>query len=394
MEFDALDLQYFNIQHGQQIPCYISGLSSASGISKGPICIGYSTGGNNTSPLIVRIVNFAGWSSSKTIKVALDNFNNPPSQLLFAVPINVRMRLRDLTSEKTYTSYFPEVYYSDSINVRTTSINTGSLSRSNSYLGASNYHYWTTGWPYSSGTNVWDKIVMKIDGGVTCCSAYSSLDSLTDNYITYTVLWANTKTNTTVYDMPARSSGTSTTFRINNVINPNPVNFATYEQGKKVTLIWYSVYKTYNIYTLSQPNYSSYNKVSDFQVDGSANYVSESKPNHYPSHQYYPLTYEFYHNIGANSYSGRNISYIIVYFTSGVRWVESAWMRYYSSVINRVGCVKVGVAANGQWYFNITGVQDSHFSASNHWYTRVRLYANNNNRVYYTSYVYNYNGQL
>ena len=47
-----------------------------------------------------------------------------------------------------------------------------------------------------------------------------------------------------------------------------------------------------------------------------------------------------------------------------------------------------------QWYIKITGVQDSHFSASNNWYLRVRLYANNNNRVYYTSYIYNYNGQL
>ena len=70
-------------------------------------------------------------------------------------------------------------------------------------------------------------------------------------------------------------------------------------------------------------------------------------------------------------------------------------MRYYSSVINRVGNVKVGLdTSNNDWYFNITGVQDSHFNSGQHWYTRVRLYPNNNNRVYYTSYVYNYNGQL
>ena len=78
-----------------------------------------------------------------------------------------------------------------------------------------------------------------------------------------------------------------------------------------------------------------------------------------------------------------------------MRWVESAWFRYYSSVINKVGSARVGFdTSNSQWYANITGVQDSHFSASNHWYMRVRLQANNNNRVYYTSYVYNYNGQL
>ena len=225
------------------------------------------------------------------MKLALDNFNNPPSQLLFAVPINIRMRLKELNSKYVYTSFFPQVYYSDSINIRTTVINTGSLTKSNSYLGNSNYHYWAVGWPYSSGSNVHDKIALKIEGGVTCCSPYSSLDHLTDQYHTYSVLWANTKANTTIYQMPSRSSGTSTTFRINNVVNPNPVDFATYEQGKKITLKWYSVYKTYNIYTLNQPNYSSYSKKSDFQVDNSANYVADTKPNHFNSHQNYPLTY-------------------------------------------------------------------------------------------------------
>ena len=70
-------------------------------------------------------------------------------------------------------------------------------------------------------------------------------------------------------------------------------------------------------------------------------------------------------------------------------------MRYYSSVINKVGNVKIGFdTSNNQWYYNVTGIQDSHFSASNHWYVRLRFYANNNNHIYYTSSVYNYNGQL
>ena len=290
LEFDSLDLQYFNIQSGDQIPCYLSGLSSASGITDGPVCFGYSSGINDNQPLIVRIVNFAGFSAGTNIKLALDNFNNPPTQNLFAVPINLRMRLKDLSNTKSYTSYFPHIYFSDSLNVRNTVSSTGSFSANSGYLGASTYLQWTVGWPYNSGTAIWDKLVLKIDGGVTCCRAFSSLDHLTDNYMTYTVLWANTKANTTVYDMPARNSGTSTTFRINNVINPQPVNHATYEQGKKVTISWYSVYKTYNIYTLTQPNYSAYSKNSDFQT-GTASYVSNTRPNHFYSHQYYPLTY-------------------------------------------------------------------------------------------------------
>ena len=69
---------------------------------------------------------------------------------------------------------------------------------------------------------------VKIDGGVTCCSAYSNLATLSDQWITYTKLWVNTKANTTIYQMPARSSGTSSTLRVNNAINPNPVDFDVY----------------------------------------------------------------------------------------------------------------------------------------------------------------------
>ena len=105
---------------------------------------------------------------------------------------------------------------------------TSSMSANSANLGASTYLKWTVGWPYSSGSNIHDKILVKIDGGITCCRAYSSLASLSDKYMTYTALWTNTKANISVYQMPSRSSGTSTTFKINNVINPNPVNYATY----------------------------------------------------------------------------------------------------------------------------------------------------------------------
>ena len=86
------------------------------------------------------------------------------------------------------------------------------------------------------------------------------------------------------------------------------------------TFKWYSNYQTYNIYRVSQPNYSSYSKNSDFVVSG-ASHVSGSKPNHMNSHQYYPLTYEINWDLNANSYNGRNISHIMLYFTSGVRWI-------------------------------------------------------------------------
>lgn len=192
--------------------------------------------------------------------------------------------------------------------------------------------------------------------------------------------------------MPSRSSSTSTTFRINNVNNPYPVAYDTYNQGRKVTFIWYSGYQTYNVYNLVQPTYSAYSLNSDF-VTGGATFQSQSNPHHYNSHQYYPLTYEFYFDVMANSYSGRNISHILFTFTSGVRWVEAAWLRYDPTVINPTGNTQIGIDSSNQWYVKISGVQDSHFSASYHWYLRVRLYTNNNNRVYYNAQVFNYNGQ-
>jgi hypothetical protein len=150
---------------------------------------------------------------------------------------------------------------------------------------------WSLGWPYSTGTNVWDKLVMKINGGMTCCSPFTSLSSLTDNYQTYTALWINTAANTSVYVLANRGSGISTTFYINNVINPYPVSFDTYQQGLSATFLWYSVYKTYTKYTLTQPSYSAYTLNNDFTVSSSASIIATSKAIRFNSHQNYPLTY-------------------------------------------------------------------------------------------------------
>ena len=336
----------------------------------------------------------AAFSSGQNIKLALDNFSNPPIQTLFVTPINVRIRLQDRTNAKVYTSYFPNIYYSHS-NLYNTTVSTGTLTPSNNYLGTSNYHYWTVDWPYSSGSNVWDKISVNIDGGVTCCSAYSNLATLSDQWITYTKLWVNTKANTTIYQMPQRSLGTSSTFSVNNVVNPNPVDFDVYEKGRKVIIKWYSIYWAIYIYTLTQQSYSSYTKNSDFVISSSPSYVSGSAPNHFPSHPYYPLAYEFSWSVNNNSYPGRNLSYILLTFTSGIRWLEEAWFYYAPGVINPAGKAVIGFnSGSSQWYVNITGVQDSSFSSSNNWCLKIRLYANNDNAVSYSSSLYNYNGQL
>jgi hypothetical protein len=96
--FDALDLNYFGITNGGNIPCYINDLSGYSNKINGVNCYGYSDDANKTSPLIIRVVNFAGFSANKQIRLAFDNFNNPPLQPLFLVPINLRINLQDYTN--------------------------------------------------------------------------------------------------------------------------------------------------------------------------------------------------------------------------------------------------------------------------------------------------------
>lgn len=96
--FDNLDLNYFGISNGGTIPCYINGLTAYSGKSNGVTCFGFSDGVNSTSPLTIKVVNFAGFSANKNIKIAFDNFNNPPIQTLFAVPINLVINFNDETN--------------------------------------------------------------------------------------------------------------------------------------------------------------------------------------------------------------------------------------------------------------------------------------------------------
>ena len=401
--FDAFDLNYFGITNGGTIPCYVSGLTAYSNKANGVVCFGYSDDANNTSPLIVRVVNFAGFSANQNIQLAFDNFNNPPLQPLFLVPINLRINLQDYANKLVYTSYFPNIFFSDSFNINsTTTKGTVSANPASGNLGASTYsssnNYYrinAISWPYNSGSQNWDKLVFKMKGGATCCRVFSSLAVLTDNYVTYTPLWINTRANTSVYILASRSGGTSTTFYINNIVNPNPVDYANYQQGLSGTLSWYSVYRTFAIYTYTQPNYSAYSKNSDFVVSNPPSFVSMSDPPHNPSHTAYPLIYEFTWNIGANSYTNRNISYLTLYFTGGLNSVESAWFRYGSGgVINPIGSAVVNYdTSNSQWFVNVTNIQTSAFSTSYDWYLRVRLVPNGNNHVTYTSTVYNFNAQ-
>jgi hypothetical protein len=79
-----------------------------------------------------------------------------------------------------YTSFFPNIYYSDSIHIQATTIITGTYSPVSTTVGATTTEQWSISWPYSS-TSGTDKLVIKLSGGITCCKAFSSL-ALGDQY--------------------------------------------------------------------------------------------------------------------------------------------------------------------------------------------------------------------
>lgn len=383
-----MDLKYFGISNGNQIPCYLSaGFTTYGSKTKGPRCFGYASGINNTSPLIIRVLNFGGITSGTNLQLAFDNFNNPPIQTLFAVPINVHVNFKDRTNNKVYSSYFKQLYLSQSASINIPTNLGGSLSRTSSYRGVANTHYLNLGWPYNSNSgDISQKLVMKIAGGITSVQSFSSLT------LGYSLLWCNTNANTSIYQTPSISNTANTNISISNVVNPQAVNAPTNDQLLTITFIFYVSYKTTYLTTLNQFSFSSYSMNTDFTVTGAAPLVDSTANFNFQSA--YPMTYDFTWSFGASNYNNRNISYIVLYFTSGISSIDAAWLRYGTSpsYFNAVGCTKIGYnSVNSQWYVNITGVSDSIFSTSYAWYVRVRLYANANN-FYYTSYVYNFNG--
>ncbi len=116
--FDNLDLNYFGISNGGNIPCLLkSGFSTLSGKQQFPTCYGYADGVNSTTPLKIRVFKMAGFSSGAAFSIAFDNFNNPPITTLVLTPINVRINLVDRTNTRVYTTFFPNIFISQSTSI-------------------------------------------------------------------------------------------------------------------------------------------------------------------------------------------------------------------------------------------------------------------------------------
>lgn len=168
--------------------------------------------------------------------MAFDNFNNPSLQPLFLVPINVRITYVNRNANDIFTSNFPSVFISDSHNIGIPTSISGSLARSNSNRGTTSaYQYTNIYWPYSSNYNdISEKMVMKIEGGITCCNSYDNF-VLDDNQVgSYTELWTDKTANMTVYRTPTHSNNLYTQIQIKNVNNPHPYQKEEYEKIKKI----------------------------------------------------------------------------------------------------------------------------------------------------------------
>lgn len=279
-------------------------------------CLGFAGSINSDSPLKIRIIGFSAWSNPSTFLVAFDNFNNPPLQPLFLVPINVKVAYFDRTNNRAYRSYWPSIYLSDSINIGSQSSISGSLTASNGYRGSNTNHYIGTSWPYSSTySDISQKIVLKIGGGITCCQSFSSL-SLSDSQTSYTLLWTDTTANMSVYRTPSKSISTSTNLYINNINNPYPYQKWTYENLKTIQILFYNNYQTSYIKNLAQFNYTQYTPLYQFYVTSSLSNADSTKS--YYFHNQYPMTFDITLTSTLGSYPNRQLSYTIITFVNGV----------------------------------------------------------------------------
>ena len=322
--FPALGLSSFEIDNGEQIPCYISSqITQASGKSQAPFCRGYTDGLSNDSPLVIRVLNINPFSTGSTqFKIAFDNFNNPPVQQYSAVAMDVRVSLIDSTNNKVFSSYFPAVYFSQNSNLAAASALGGTLSGSNMNRGASTYQYFAISWPYTSSvSDTSQKIVLKVQGGLTCCNPFSSF-SLNDNVTTsYSLLWTDSVANISVYQTPTHSSGLSTRLNINNVVNPYPYQFDTYNQLLLINVLMYSNYANTYLQQFSQLDYSSYNQLSQLSVQsGLGSSVDATRS--YSFHPGYPMTYDISYSFTLSAFPNRQLDYTLLSFTAGVASIE------------------------------------------------------------------------
>ena len=163
---------------------------------------------------------------------------------------------------------------------------------------------------------------------------------------------------------------------------------------KQIEILMYSSHQHKYIKQLSQFDYDDYDELSQINVASNLATPADSTRS-YNYHQDYPMTYDITYSSTISSFSGRDLDYTILKFTSGVASIEEVYARYQASpnIINPLLSVKIFKDSDNDWCLKIKGLDDSLFSSSNSWFIRMRFYPNANTLAYQSK-TYATNGEL
>ena len=105
------------------------------------------------------------------------------------------------------------------------------------------------------------------------------------------------------------------------------------------------------------------------------------------------MVYDIEYYFTTSSFANRELDETILKFTSGVKEIEWAIIRYSTSpeIVNNVLQVSIFKDSSDYWCLRIKGMDDNLYSSSQRWIIRMRFYPNGNT-LSYVSYTYNFNG--
>ena len=92
-------------------------------------------------------------------------------------------------------------------------------------------------------------------------------------------------------------------------------------------------------------------------------------------HSDYPMVYDIEYYFTTSSFANRELDETILKFTSGVKEIEWAIIRYSTSpeIVNNVLQVSIFKDSSNYWCLRIKGMDDNLYSSSQRWIIRMRL---------------------
>lgn len=181
--------------------------------------------------------------------------------------------------------------------------------------GNGGYHYLNFSWPYPSSNTVSEKTLIKMDGGILCCSTFTSYAYRIQS-TNYVVLWSNSKINQVILATPSLSA-TSSSLRLANVVNPYPYQYTLYNSLMTMELMVYNSYQRVGVDTFNQPAWSDHTATSNsVTLTAVSNIYHRTSSNQF--HDNYAVSYDFTFTFTTNDFIQRKVTYGLVTFTAGV----------------------------------------------------------------------------